>query len=772
MPATQEDRLYGLTTSVALKPAVAISSDYHITLFGEQTITSSTFTGTRTVTTTTGMRVLVMGQDNPIDNGIWVASPATWRRSPDFDGARDVVNGTLVFSIYGDCWQVEAEDPVRVGYSEINLRSTYPFSGDASIFQRSLRVPEAFIEEMPSLEDMEGKIVAISGGRPIGVLPGSGSASDVLIQLAKQTGYSLIGEYESVSDLRLTHGLVNGGRVSVRSYHSGLSYGGGFFRWNSVSTDADDGGYTINPTGNTGAGRWKREIVAAYSARTVSPLEFGAKLNDSTFDSSVAINAAISYLNPYINKDYDQWTGGDVALPAGKYYINDTIYGAPNVRFIGTGGVPGFRQTMNGATSIYTMPTMTTTKVMYDTAPWLTDNSDRYKKTGEMIFGTDISQGYYGAYIENVAFIGSPDTQAGVRIWRVPRSQLNNVSVFNCKVGFWLNSSWELTVRNCYSLGQTYAVFLLYGATAINFYAGYFTSARKPWSEATAQWFHRAASDSNKANIAFTTTFLYASNVDDLSFHGVTIENNNRDFALFYTRNVNVFGGYIEDVTSAGTETGHRVLVQCVASRINFNGSFISCSEKPAVVQSGNTGDINEISQVNFIRPRMNQAFVGLYKDLGYGSYNIRVESEHPTTINDAETLSAQRLYIAQCVGLLDNYTMRSPLIAKGSTTFDIPISNCISWGEYSCRLLMKNVAVTLQQDIRFNVLVGPTSTVTGYQGRSTVGTSPIPAPTAAFNSTTGVLTLTFVGNPDFYSLNRIKVIPTENQPLFRYSTS
>lgn len=134
-----------------------------------------------------------MGQDNPIDNGIWVASPATWRRSPDFDGARDVVNGTLVFSIYGDCWQVEAEDPVQIGYSEINLRSTYPFNGNPNIFQRSLRVPDVYIPEMPSLDEMEGKIVAIAGGRPIGVLPQIGSASDVMIELAKSTGSKLVG---------------------------------------------------------------------------------------------------------------------------------------------------------------------------------------------------------------------------------------------------------------------------------------------------------------------------------------------------------------------------------------------------------------------------------------------------------------------------------------------------------------------------------------------------------------------------------------------------
>lgn len=600
-------------------------------------------------------------------------------------------------------------------------------------------------------------------------------SAEWLAKMSAPDSYALFGTFSSIADLRAFtaySSVKENGRVYVDSYHLGAGYGGGYFRWNSNSTDTDDGGYTINPTGNAGAGRWKREVVAAFSARTVSPLEFGAKLNDSSFDSSPAINSAISYLNPYLNKDYDQWTGGDVILPAGKYYINDTIYGAPNVRFIGTGGVPGFRQTMNGAASIYSMSTMDITKVMYDTAPWLTDNSSRYKKTDEMIFGTDISQGYYGAYLENIAFIGQPDTQAGIRIWRVPRSQLHNVSVFNCKVGFWLNTSWGLTIRNCYSSGQTYAVFLIYGATAINFFAGYYTSARKPWSEATKQWFHRAISDSNKPNIAFTTTFIYASNVDDLNFHGVTAENNNRDFALFFSRNVNVFGGYIEDVTSSETEIGHRVITQCVASRINFYGTFISCIDKPAVVQSGNTGNVNEISQVNFVRPRMNRTLVGIYKDLGYGAYNIRIESEHPITTDVADTLSAQRLYIAQLVGILDAYTMRSPLITQGTTTFDIQISNCVAGGEYACRLLMKNVNVTSQQDLRFNVLVGSVCTVTGYQGRSTVGTRPLPAPTASFNSATGVLTLTFTGNSGFYSLNRIKVVPVENQPIFTYSTS
>ncbi|AJJ64870.1 right-handed parallel beta-helix repeat-containing protein [Yersinia aldovae] len=185
MPATQEDRLYGLTTSVAVKPAVAISADYNITLFGEQTITSSTFTGERTVTTTTGMRVLVMGQSSPIDNGIWIASPATWHRAPDFDGARDAVNGTLVFSIYGDCWQLEAADPVQIGYSALEFRSTYPFNGGLNEFQRSLRVPETSVNILPQISGRANHLLAFNNdGQPVMVLPESGSAADVLLDLA------------------------------------------------------------------------------------------------------------------------------------------------------------------------------------------------------------------------------------------------------------------------------------------------------------------------------------------------------------------------------------------------------------------------------------------------------------------------------------------------------------------------------------------------------------------------------------------------------------
>lgn len=63
----------------------------------------------------------------------------------------------------------------------------------AAMLTKTLRVPDVTIPEMPPLAELEGKILAISGGKPVGVLPESGSAADVLIELAKVSGSKNIG---------------------------------------------------------------------------------------------------------------------------------------------------------------------------------------------------------------------------------------------------------------------------------------------------------------------------------------------------------------------------------------------------------------------------------------------------------------------------------------------------------------------------------------------------------------------------------------------------
>ena len=598
-------------------------------------------------------------------------------------------------------------------------------------------------------------------------------------ELNSQTGYAVLGEIPSISALRAISDLSSfstGDRVSVQSYYGGVGTGGGFFRWDAASTDADDGGYTINPTGNTGPGRWKREFVAAYLNRTVSPLEFGAKINDSTFDSAPMINAAISYLNPYSDKDMDSHQGGDVVIPAGLFYINDTIYGAPNVRILGTGGSPGFRFSRVGCACIVSMSTMETSKIMFDTAPWLKDNSTRYTTTDEMLYGRTESDGYYGATLENIVFIGLADTQCGVRIWRVPASRINKVAVYNCKVGYWLSGSWDVSIRDCLALGAKYATFLVYQCTAIRIDAGYFTGNTSfLFADGTQQWFHRSISNSNKPNIAYVTTFMYAYNSFDIDLYGVTKEGYNRPFALFYCGNVNEFGGYSEHLAPPASETGHRVYVQCVASTFFSNGVYFNHDNMDLVVQSGNTiGEASgeyvttEISKVHIIHPRMVTKFVNITKDLGYGSYNIFIDYQHYITQSLATTLAALRNYTVQFNGLLDQYTMRIPNITpNGTTSFSFTISDLIDAGDYEVHFILRNVATTVHQDIRFNMLIGGGATgVSNYEARSRTGTATFAAPTVTYDNA-GTATITFQGNSGYYSVYRVKCVPRENQPRY-----
>lgn len=52
-----------------------------------------------------------------------------------------------------------------------------------SNFKRTLRTPDPYVDQLPSLEQLNGKILAFINKKPIGILPESGSASDVLIDL-------------------------------------------------------------------------------------------------------------------------------------------------------------------------------------------------------------------------------------------------------------------------------------------------------------------------------------------------------------------------------------------------------------------------------------------------------------------------------------------------------------------------------------------------------------------------------------------------------------
>ncbi len=107
--------------------------------------------------------------------------------------------------------------------------------------------------------------------------------------------------------------------ASVTGYTTKADGGGGAFVWSATSTAADDGGTVINPTGNSGAGRWLRYSLSTwYDVRW-----FGADAT-GTADSTMAFRSTVA-------------TGHTVYAPWGKYLLTDAVTLNPGQMMTGDG---------------------------------------------------------------------------------------------------------------------------------------------------------------------------------------------------------------------------------------------------------------------------------------------------------------------------------------------------------------------------------------------------------------------------------------------------
>lgn len=114
--SSSTDRFNGLVASLAYKAPCIAASLTNITLAAEQTIVG--------VALVSGDRVLVAGQTDPIENGIYHVSTGAWQRTADFDGNRDVTGGTRigianagvlsgeVFEVQGVVGRLPGSDPI------------------------------------------------------------------------------------------------------------------------------------------------------------------------------------------------------------------------------------------------------------------------------------------------------------------------------------------------------------------------------------------------------------------------------------------------------------------------------------------------------------------------------------------------------------------------------------------------------------------------------------------------------------------------------------
>lgn len=123
---------YGLTTNVAVKSPVEAVVTENTDLFGNKQIEWTGKSGSYSVMGTTGLRVLVIGQDDPSENGIYNVQNLKWTRAVDFTGSMAALNGTLVFSVQGDAWQVRSPTfKVEVGTTSITFDEIDFFAKEA-----------------------------------------------------------------------------------------------------------------------------------------------------------------------------------------------------------------------------------------------------------------------------------------------------------------------------------------------------------------------------------------------------------------------------------------------------------------------------------------------------------------------------------------------------------------------------------------------------------------------------------------------------------------
>lgn len=199
MPSTATDRIDGLTTSVAVKAPCKAVSTASLTLSGEQTVGS--------VACVTGDRVLYALTGGSVSNGIWVVSTGAWTRAKDFDGNRDVVEGTQVLVIgAGDAatvYRVTTADPITIGTTAIEFteggladiaNSTFTLDATGAVSRSS----RAKLSEFVSPEDF--------GATGDGTADDAAELQAFFDHLAANGGVGILGRktYKTTAQITLT----------------------------------------------------------------------------------------------------------------------------------------------------------------------------------------------------------------------------------------------------------------------------------------------------------------------------------------------------------------------------------------------------------------------------------------------------------------------------------------------------------------------------------------------------------------------------------------
>ena len=191
MASTATDVITGVSTSAAVKPACKYVLSSNAALSG---LTAQGGAGPFAADD----RVLVPNQTTGAENGIYLASSSEWQRAADFDGSRDVRQGTVVLLAGGGSYTVTTADPIVIGTSAI----TFVVSNDLDLDAALANPAEGF------------------GAALIGYTPPGGTATDVDTQLDR------IGIYAASFGL-LMDGLTSSATANTTALNAAIAYANG-----------------------------------------------------------------------------------------------------------------------------------------------------------------------------------------------------------------------------------------------------------------------------------------------------------------------------------------------------------------------------------------------------------------------------------------------------------------------------------------------------------------------------------------------------------------
>lgn len=121
--AVSTGRRHGINSSVAIKAPVIAASTGNLTLSGEQTVDGIALVASYNNKINTGDRVLCKNQTSAVENGIYQVNTSDWSREPDWDGQKDVVEGTQIPVSRGTVntntmWRVTNTGTITIGTTE------------------------------------------------------------------------------------------------------------------------------------------------------------------------------------------------------------------------------------------------------------------------------------------------------------------------------------------------------------------------------------------------------------------------------------------------------------------------------------------------------------------------------------------------------------------------------------------------------------------------------------------------------------------------------